>query len=253
MDFKAMALTATLGGTVLLSGLTFTGALDLTDIKGFGSEWANKITLAVNETKAMSEKFNLFKGDAQTQINAKIAKVNELNAKISELVAKVGNGEMDLEKANSEIARLNEQLEQANTEIAALKNEFASKDTEVQTAFAEMATAESLDTTLTLDTQNADTIIPEAPEAPSEPEQTPEPPVEPQNEFEAQETAIYNAIQGSNPVTNLVVTVTATTVNITGDSLQGAGFYDTAIESGLGRSVMYNGTYSTTTLTYNIQ
>ena len=43
MDFKTLAISATLGGTILLCGLTFTGTLNLTDIKNFGADWASKI------------------------------------------------------------------------------------------------------------------------------------------------------------------------------------------------------------------
>jgi SMC interacting uncharacterized protein involved in chromosome segregation len=218
MDFKAMALTATLGGTVLLSGLTFTGALDLTDIKNKGFEWGNKVSLAVDETKQMASKFNLFKSDTETLINEKIAKINDLNAKISELVAKVGSGEISLEDANNEIARLNEELQKANTEIEALKNEFASKDTEVQTAFAEMATAESLDTTLALDQQSPDTVIPEGTQAP---ETEPEPEQPPVNEFTTQETAIHNALVAFKPALNdVVVTMTETSVTLQGSTIR---------------------------------
>ena len=48
---------------------------------------------------------------------------------------------------------LNTELEHANSEVQALKDEFALKDSEVQTVFAEMATADDLDTTLNLDEQ----------------------------------------------------------------------------------------------------
>jgi peptidoglycan hydrolase CwlO-like protein len=128
MDFKTMAITATLGGTILLSGLTFTGHIDLQDIKGFGADWANKLTQAVQNSKDMASKFSLFKDSVEEQLNSKIAEINSLNARISELGDKVASGEVNLEEANTEIARLNEELEKANTEVEALKNEFASKD-----------------------------------------------------------------------------------------------------------------------------
>ena len=45
MGLKTMTIAGVLGGSLLLSGLTFTGTLNLTDIKNFGTDWANKLTL----------------------------------------------------------------------------------------------------------------------------------------------------------------------------------------------------------------
>jgi chromosome segregation ATPase len=206
MDFKTMAITATLGGTILLSGLTFTGTLDLADIKGFGTSWADKVTQAVNNSKDMASKFNLFKSDVESQINEKIAKINELQSRINELGEEVASGNVNLEDANNEIARLNEELERANTEVEALKNEFASKDAEVQAVFNEMVTADSLDTNLTLDSQTT---------APQEPQEEQEPaPQEPQG-YTAQETAIYNAMTTKyTGLEDLQVTITDNTITL---------------------------------------
>lgn len=229
MDFKTMAITATLGGTILLSGLTFTGHIDLADIKGFGQDWANKLTQAVNNSKDMASKFNLFKSDAEQLINEKIAKINELQARISELGEQVASGEVNLEDANNEIARLNEELQKANEEVAALKNEFALKDSEVQAAFNEMVTADSLDTSLTLDTQNPDAVNPEG-SAPTEP--TEEPQNETQSEYAAQETAIKNALSSKySKLDALQVTMTDSTITITEPQLYDHDFYGTTYKT----------------------
>lgn len=211
MDFKTMAISATLAGSVLLTGLTFSGTINLSEIKERGFDWADKVGLSVQESKDMLSKFNLFKADVTAQLNEKIAKINSLNAKIADLLSQVGNGDLDLETANNEIARLNEQLEQANAEIEALKNEFGLKDSEVQAAFAELQTDEAMDTTLTLDEQNADTVI--------------ETPAEPTNDYATEETAITASIQQEFPqFTDLVVAVTDTTVTISAANIGG---YDT--------------------------
>jgi chromosome segregation ATPase len=224
MDFKTMAITATLGGTILLSGLTFTGTLNLTDIKNFGTDWASKITQAVDNSKDMASKFSLFKSDAEQLLNEKIALINSLNAQIADLNNKVGSGEMNLSDANNEIARLNEQLEIANNEVQALKDEFALKDTEVQTAFSEMVTAESLDTTLNLDEQTGTPAPPE-----QTPEETPEE-TEQTSDFTAQETAIKNALASKITVLdNLTVTMTDTTITLTEEHINLA---DTAVIKG---------------------
>jgi chromosome segregation ATPase len=208
MDFKQLAITATLGGTILLSGLTFTGTIDLQDIKGFGQDWATKLTQAVNNSKDMASKFNIFKSDVESQINEKIAKINELNARISQLGEEVASGNVNLEDANNEIARLNEELQKANEEVTALKNEFASKDAEVQTAFSEMVTADSLDTNLTLDNQTTTPTTPEAPE--EEPEAPQEPSIN-----EQRETTIHNTLTTKYPNLNeLQVTVTDNNIRI---------------------------------------
>ena len=89
----------------IISVLQFTGTLNLTDIKNFGTDWASKITQAVENSKDMASKFNLFKSDAEQLINEKIALINDLQDQIAELNNKVGSGEMNLSDANNEIAR----------------------------------------------------------------------------------------------------------------------------------------------------
>ena len=210
MDFKTLAISATLGGTILMSSLTFTGVIDLQDIKGFGQDWANKLTQAVNNSKDMASKFNIFKSDTEQLINEKIALINDLNSRISELGDKVASGDMSLEKANNEIARLNEELQKANDEVKALKDEFAIKDSEVQTAFSEMVTADSLDTTLDLDTQTT------APTTEEEEPTTEEESQAPQDK-EAMRVAIDNAVKAKYPgvMDELQITITDTTITLT--------------------------------------
>ena len=210
MDFKTIAITATLGGTILLSGLTFTGTIDLQDIKGFGQDWANKLTQAVNNSKDMASKFNIFKSDVESQINEKIAKINELQNRINQLGEEVASGNVNLEDANNEIARLNEELQKANDEVEALKNEFASKDAEVQTVFSEMVTADSLDTNLNLDSETTAPTTPEAPEEEGETAQAPQ-------DKEAMRVAIDNAVKAKYPgvMDELQITITDTTITLT--------------------------------------
>ena len=218
MGFKEMAIASTLGGTILLSSLTFTGTLNLTDIKNFGTDWASKITQAVENSKEMTSKFNLFKSDAEQLLNEKIALINSLNEQIADLNSKVGSGEMNLSDANNEIARLNEQLEQANNEVQALKDEFASKDTEVQAKFNEMVLADSLDTTLNLDEQTG-TPAPTEPETPEQTETV---------DYTAQETAIQDALKSKlpNQLESVTVTMTDSTIALTENDINST---DTAI------------------------
>ena len=220
MGFKELAIAATAGGSILLTGVVFTGSVNLADIKAYGFGWADRVNTAVNETTEMIEKFNIFKSDAQEQLNEKIAKINELNAKIADLVSQVESGQAanqgTLDSANSEIARLNEELQKANEEVQALKDEFASKNTEVEAAFSEMATAESMDTSMVLDTQNPDTVVPEGTEAPEAPEAPEEAPV---NDYAAEEAAVANAIKtrfGVNVAFTVTMTETSITLNGTG-------------------------------------
>ena len=210
INFKTAAIAATASGTILLSGLTFTGTLNLTDIKNMGWGWAEKVGVAVEETQKIADRFNLFKSDATNMINEKIAKINELNAKISELNTKVGTGESNLDASNQEIARLNEQIEQANQEIETLKNEYGIKDEEVAAAFAAMVTAESLDTNLILDEQAPDTIIPGDTEQQQGPEQQ-----EQQVDTAATKATIENAINDKYPALyGVIATVTNTTIKL---------------------------------------
>ena len=249
MDFKTMAITATLGGTILLSGLTFTGALDLADIKGFGTSWADKVTQAVNNSKDMASKFNLFKSDVESQINEKIAKINELNARINQLGEEVASGAVNLEDANNEIARLNEELQKANEEVKALKDEFALKNTEVETVFNEMVTADSLDTSLALDSETTTT-----PEATPEEEPTPEEPQAPQEQSinEQHETTIYNTLNAKyTGLEDLQVTVTDNQIIISEPQLtQSEGGYRNDIQSATGLTLSI-GVKEGTTITYN--
>jgi outer membrane murein-binding lipoprotein Lpp len=241
-DFKTLAIGATVAGSVLLTGLTFTGTINLTDIKTKGFDWADKVSQAVTETQEMASTFDLFKTDVQAQINAKIAKINDLNAQIATLVEQVGNGEGNLEAANNEIARLNTELEKANAEIEALKAEFDLKDSEVQAVYADMETAESLDTTLVLDVQQPDTVIPES--------TTPEP-----VDYTAQETAIKTSINSTFPsITNVTVDVTDTTVTLYGEPLQNTASvnFESIIETELGKSVTYSSTPSLNTYVFTI-
>lgn len=250
MDFKALALTATLGGTVLFTGLTFTGTINLGDIKSKGFGWADKVTTSVNETKDMLAKFNIFKGDVTALLNEKIAKVNELNAKIADLNSKVGDGQVSLESANNEIARLNTELEKANNEIQALKDEYNLKDAEVAQAYAEIATAEDMNTTLTLDQQNADTVVP-ADTTTTETTTTTTAP-----DYNAQATAIKTALtaQYTYLAQDLIVTVDATTVTLNSSNINGnqGTTYEPKIESALGKQVTYQSGYGTDTFTYTI-
>lgn len=249
MDFKTMAVTATLGGTILLSGLTFTGTIDLASIKGFGQDWASKITQAVDNSKQMASKFSLFKSDVESQINEKIAKINELNARISELGDQVASGAVNLEDANNEIARLNEELDKANQEVQALKNEFALKDSEVQSAFAEMATADSLDTNMNLATQNPDAVAPED-TTPIEPTEQPQEPT--------QEEVVYNAMTSKySGLEELQVIITDTTVTLIEPNLKdhdgnnyGATFTPD-IEQALGIDITSQQKVNETTFKYN--
>jgi chromosome segregation ATPase len=244
MDFKTMAITATLGGTILLSGLTFTGHIDLQDIKGFGADWANKLTQAVQNSKDMASKFSLFKDSVEEQLNSKIAEINSLNARISELGDKVASGEVNLEEANTEIARLNEELEKANTEVEALKNEFASKDAEVQTVFNEMVTADSLDTSLSLDSQTT------APTT-EEPTQEEEAPTQEPQDKEAMRVAIDNAVKAKYPgiMEDLQITITDTTITLTEPQLNVSA--KTTIEQATGITITNVKQINNTTFEYS--
>jgi uncharacterized protein YoxC len=231
MDFRSTALSATLAGSVLMTGLTYTGTVDLGAIKDKAFGWATNVNTSVESTKAMLDKFNTFKTDVTAQINAKIAKINELNAAIADLNTKVGSGEMSLDAANTEIARLNEQIEQANAEIAALKAEMDSKDTEVAAKMDEMETADDMDTTLALDTQNADV----APTDGGTTGGTTETPVT--SDADAIDAAISTAFPAV--ATDLQVTVTASTVTLSSNRLgeQSPYDYETYIENQLGKQV----------------
>ena len=218
MDFKTLAITATAAGSILMTGVVFSGSVNLTDIKNYGFGWTEKLNTSINETKDMLNKFNIFKSEAQEQLNEKIAKINELNAKIADLVSQVESGQAasqgTLDSANNEIARLNEELQKANEEVQALKDEFASKNTEVEAAFSEMATAESMDTSMVLDEQQADTVIPEGTEAPEAP------PEEAPVGFAAQEAAVYDMVMTNYPtITGLTVTMTDNTIVLIGGGL----------------------------------
>jgi outer membrane murein-binding lipoprotein Lpp len=240
MDFKTLAISATAAGTILLSGLTFTGTINLADIKNLGWGWTEKLNTAVNETKDMAAKFGLFKTDVTELLNEKIAKINELNARISQLGAEVASGSVNLEDANNEIARLNEELTKANSEVEALKNEYSVKDSEVQTVFATMATDESMDTALALDAQNPDAVVDDAaPAAPEEPE-APAAPQEPQG-YAAQQTAIYNALTMKYAgLEDLQVTVTATTITLVEPNIKDHDKYGMIYEADIESAMSIN-------------
>ena len=241
MDFRSLALSATLAGSVLLTGLTWSGAINLTNIKNDAMDWANKVGLAVDGSVQMKDKFDTFKADAETQLNAKITKINELNAKIAELVAKVGQGHGDLTDANNEIARLNEQLEQANNEVQALADEIGLKDDEVQAKFAQLKTSADMDTSLNLITQNADTDTSVADNTPTGGE--PQAPTGP--DYTAQANSVKSAIQAdTSQLPDLVVTVDATTVSLTSNNIMvfSQSYYEGFIESALGKQVTFDKT-----------
>lgn len=254
MDFKSLAISATLAGSVLMTGAVFTGSLNLDDIKNKGLDWASKVTSSVDETKQMLDKFNVFKSDVTAQLNEKIAKINSLNSKIADLTSKVSSGAVDLESANNEIARLNEELDKANNEVQALKDQYDLTDADVQAAYASMATDSSMDTTLTLDTQNPDADTTAADATPTgttttdttTTDTTATTTTTPVSPYASQETAIYNNIQASStPVTGLTVDVTATTVTLTSNStFAGANYYKPSIESALGKTVTYSSTWT---------
>lgn len=210
MDFRAMALSATLAGSVLLTGLTYTGTIDLNSIKSKAFGWATNVNTSVDSTKAMLDKFNTFKADVQAQINEKIAKINSLNDAIALLNTKVGNGQISLEQANTEIARLNEEIQKANQEIADLKAQIDTKDAEVSAKMTEMKTSSDMDVNLTLNTQNPD--VTPASGTPTGGEQS--------SQYASNETAIKNAILSNHPAwTDLTVTMTDTTVTLSSQYL----------------------------------
>jgi outer membrane murein-binding lipoprotein Lpp len=251
MDFKTAAITATAAGTILLSGLTFSGTINLSDIKNIGWGWTEKLNTAVNETKDMAAKFGLFKTDVTTLLNEKIAKINELNARISQLGVEVASGSVNLEDANNEIARLNEELTKANSEVEALKNEYSVKDSEVQTVFAAMATDESLDTSLALDTQNPDAVVEDAPAAPQEEPQ--EELTEPQD-YTAKEAAIRSAIAAKylSLADSLQVTMTDTSVTLSEPQLNASNdTIETTIEQAASITITSVEIINGTTIKYN--
>ena len=240
MGFKELAIAATAGGTILLTGVVFSGSVNLADIKNYGFGWTEKLNTSINETKDMLNKFNIFKSEAQEELNLKIAKINELNAKIANLVSQVESGQAanqgTLDSANNEIARLNEELQKANEEVQALKDEFASKNTEVEAAFSEMATAESMDTSMTLDTQNADTVIPEGTEAPEAP-----PEEAPVNDYAAEEAAVATSLKNMygtlNTISNFAVEMTDTQIVLSGTGIAGKfGVNDDAVKEAIGNA-----------------
>lgn len=254
MDFRSLALSATLAGSVLLTGLTWSGALNLTDIKSSAFDWANKVGLAVDGSVQMKDKFDTFKADAETQLNAKITKINELNAKIADLVAKVGQGHGDLTDANNEIARLNEELDKANADVQALADEIGLKDAEVQQKFAQLKTSADMNTSLNLITQNADTDTSVADNTPTGGE--PQAPTGP--DYTTQANHIKTAIQSTYPsLSDLVVTVTDSTVTISSNNggFTGMGWstFKPYIENELtGKTATYVSGNGTPTITYSI-
>ena len=252
MDFKTLAIGATAAGTILLSGLTFSGTINLADIKNIGWGWTEKLNEAVNQTKDMANKFGLFKTDVTALLNEKINHINSLNAKINELAAKVGTGEVNLEAANNEIARLNEELTKANEEVAALQSEYSLKDSEVQTVFAAMATADSMDTTLALDTQNPDAVVEDAPTAPEAPEAPPEEPEAPKD-YAAQEAAIYNAVSTKYiNLADLQVTMTDTSITLSEPQLTSSNdLIKTTIEDAASITIISVDQINATTFKYN--
>lgn len=216
MNFKTMALNATLAGTVMASGIVmYTGTDGLNSIKNTVMEWANKISTSVDNSTAMLDKFNIFKSGTQDLINEKIAKINELQAKIGELNGQVASGEMDLGQANDLIADLYAQIEQANTEIADLQSQINAKEIEVNEKYAEMVTADDMDITLTLDEQTGTP-------APTEPtEQTEQTEQTETVDYTAQALSIQNALKSKlpNQLESVTVTMTENTISLTEDNI----------------------------------
>jgi uncharacterized protein YoxC len=255
-DWKTMALGLTATGTVLISGLTFTGAIDLDKIRNTAQGWASNINTSVDETSQMLEKFNVFKSSVTDQLNERIAKINELNAKLAELKS---SGEGDIAQANSEIVRLNEQLEIANQEVKALADELGLTDEQVQAKMTELKTDDMMDTTLTLIDQNPDTVIEETTTTeptPTEPEPTV--PTEPVNDYTTEETAIKNAILANHMyVQGLTVTMTDTTVTLAStNSFSGLTIdeFDEEINSSITGKTVSNWTNTNSnTFTYTLQ
>jgi outer membrane murein-binding lipoprotein Lpp len=236
MDFKSMAISATLAGSVLMTGLTYTGTVDLGAIKDKAMNWATNVNTSVGSTQAMLDKFNLFKTDVTAQINAKIAKINELNASIAVLNSKVGAGEVSLDTANTEIARLNEEIDKANAEITALKAEMDAKDTEVTATMAEMETADSMDTTLALDTQNAD-VAPTTGGTTGEATSGDTGTTETTSDADSIDSALSTAYPAL--AADLTVTLTASTVTLSSNRIgeQSPYDYEQYIEAELGKEV----------------
>lgn len=250
MDFKSMAIASTLAGSVLLSGLTFTGAVNLQDIKNMGFGWADKVSTSVNETKDMLSKFNLFKADVTAQLNSKIAKINDLNNKIADLMSQVGSGQVSLEDANNEIARLNTELEKANNEVQALKDEYGLKDAQVEQAFADMSTDSDMDTTLTLD---AETTTPSTDTSTTTTDtgSTTTTTNDYATEESSLQTAIMNNWGGLNSVT---AEITDTTVTLTGSNVTAntPDQYISFINNATGKTATYS-SQTATSYTYTIQ
>lgn len=251
-----MALSATLAGSVLLSGLTFTGAIDLTNAKNKAMDWASKVTQAVDGSHSMLDKFNSFKTDAMSQLNAKIAKINSLNAKIADLVSKVGSGQADLSSANDEISRLNTELDKANTEVHQLATDLGMTDQDVQAKFATLQTANNMDTSMNLDTQNPDTDTTTA-DATTTGSTTTTTTTPATPDYSAQQTAIANAITANySSLSDIQVTITDTTVTLHSANLASrtATDFTSIINANLtGKTVSNWSGEGSATITYTLQ
>ena len=270
MDFKSMAIASTLAGSVLLTGLTFSGTINLDDIKSKGLDWANKVETSVTGSKDMLAKFNLFKSDVTAQLNSKIAHINDLNDKIADLNSKVGSGQVSLDSANTEIGRLNTELQKANDEVQALKDQYDLTDADVQQAYSQMATASDMDTTVTTDTQNPDVTPVDTTTTDTSTTTTDTGTTTTSGSttdtgttttttsaYATQEQAIHDNILASYPyITNLTVAVTDTTVTMTSSnnfSGYSADTFVSQVNSGLSGKTVNNWTTSANTITYTLK
>jgi len=130
---KSTIAVAVAGG-IAISGITWQGDGDITNIKGNLDSLKNKLTQSIDDNAWLKEQFDSLKGkystsvsDANSKINALVTERDTLNGQITDLKAQLeeanANADMTDEKTElqNEINRLEGELDKANKEIADLQ------------------------------------------------------------------------------------------------------------------------------------
>lgn len=124
-------LATSLAGGIAITGITFSGDGDITNIKGNLDNMKDEITQAVDDNEFLKSQFDKLQGlygdsvdEANTTINGLLETKAELETKIYSLQEQVASHDMtdEQETLQKEITRLEGEVKEANQKIAELSS-----------------------------------------------------------------------------------------------------------------------------------
>lgn len=241
--------TAVVGVTsfsaITIGAISWTGGVNLDKAFQDGQHMQTTINQMASTAQNMLNHFNSFKSSVQQQLNDKIATINSLTSQIGDLNSQVASGASNASQLQAEIVRLNNELATANAQAQDLQTAMDGQVQASDQVASSAPTDASMNDTLALNTQNTVPANTTTTAPPADTTTQPPATTTTTDQYATQEQSIKTALNDSN-VTS--VTMTATTIAITGDTT----LVNSAqtIGSAINATVTYDHTDSTTNTVY---